>query len=113
LVTNIFRHMRLRPRLSSATVIGIALTLFLPKTIGGPTRALLTWDLGAGLYLGLAWTMMFRASIEKMRWRARIQDEGAAVILAFTVVAAVASLAAILLELIGIKGLSPRDQTLH
>lgn len=112
-VTNIFRYIRVRPRLSTATMIGIALALFLPKTIGGPTRALLTWDLGAGLYLGLAWTMMFRASIEKMRWRARIQDDGAAVILTLTVVAAVASLAAILLELIGIKSLSPRDQTLH
>ncbi len=112
-VTNIFRYMRVRPRLSTATVIGIALIVFLPRTISGPTRALFTWDLGAGLYLGLAWTMMFRASVEKMRWRASIQDDGAAVILALTVVAAVASLAAILLELIGIKGLSPRDQTLH
>ena len=113
LVTNIFRYVRVRPRLSTATMIGVVLALFLPKTISGPTRALLTWDVGAGLYLGLAWTMMFRASVEKMRWRARIQDDGAAAILALTVVASVASLAAILLELIGIKSLSPRDQTLH
>jgi uncharacterized membrane protein len=112
-VTNTFRYIRVRPRLSAATAIGIVLIAFLPKTIAGPTRALLAWDLGAGLYLGLAWTMMFRASVEKMRWRARIQDDGAEVILALTVVAAVASLAAILLELIGIKGLSPRLQTLH
>jgi uncharacterized membrane protein len=94
-------------------MLGIAVALFLPNTIAGTTRALFAWDLGAGLYLGLAWTMMFRASIEKMRWRARMQDDGAAVVLALTVVAAVASLAAILLELIGIKGLSPREQTLH
>jgi hypothetical protein len=112
-VTNTFRNIRVRPRLSAATAIGIVLIVLLPKTIAGPTRALLAWDLGAGLYLGLAWTMMFRASVEKMRWRARIQDDGAEVILALTVVAAVASLAAILLELIGIKGLSPRMQTLH
>ncbi len=112
-VTNTFRYIRVRPRLSAATAIGIVLIVFLPKTIAGPTRALLAWDLGAGLYLGLAWTMMFRANVEKMRWRARIQDDGAEVILALTVVAAVASLAAILLELIGIKGLSPRMQTLH
>jgi uncharacterized membrane protein len=112
-VTNTFRNIRVRPRLSAATAIGMVLIVLLPKTIAGPTRALLAWDLGAGLYLGLAWTMMFRASVEKMRWRARIQDDGAEVILALTVVAAVASLAAILLELIGIKGLSPQMQTLH
>ena len=106
--------MRLRPRLSAATLVGIALIVFLPRTIAGPTRALFAWDLGAGLYLGLALTMMFRSDVETMRRRAaRVQDDGAAVILALTVVAAVASLAAILLELSGIKGLSPREQTLH
>jgi uncharacterized membrane protein len=85
--------------------------MFLPKTLSGPTRALLAWDLGAGLYLVLAWTMMFRADVEKMRWRASREDDGAVVILVLTVVAAVASLAAILLELLGVKSLPASVQT--
>jgi uncharacterized membrane protein len=74
---------------------------------------LIAWDIGAGLYLVLAWTMMARASVEKMRWRARRQDDGALAVLALTVVAALASLAAIVLELIGIRSYPPGVQTLH
>ena len=113
LVKGIVRHMRLRPRLSGAILLGIGLVVLLPRSIWGPTRALLAWDLGAGTYLGLAWLMMVRSDIEKIRWRARIQDDGAAVILALTVVASIASLAAIVLELMGIRGLPPRTQTAH
>jgi len=112
-VKGVVRHVRLRPRLSGSILLGIGLMLLLPRSIWGPTRALLAWDLGAGTYLGLAWVMMIRSDIEKIRWRARIQDDGAAVILALTIVASVASLAAIVLELMGIKALPAHTQTLH
>jgi len=113
LVKGVVRHVRLRPRLSGAILLGIGLVVLLPRSIWGPTRALVAWDLGAGAYLGLAWVMMVRSDIEKIRLRAKIQDDGAAVILALTVVASIASLAAIVLELMGIKGLPPRAQTSH
>jgi uncharacterized membrane protein len=57
--------------------------------------------------------MMLRANVERMRRRAKDQDDGAVVILTLTVSAAVASLAAIVLELMGAKGDSPHVQHLH
>ena len=109
----LLHQIRVRPRLAlSAGVVATALVL-LPPSLSGPTRALVAWDTGTGLYLALAWAMMLRGSVEKMRWRARLQDDGAAVVLGLTVAAAVASLAAIVLELVGVKNYSPRAQTLH
>ena len=113
LMQGVFRHVRVRPRLAGAILLGIGLVVLLPRSISGPTRALLAWNFGAGTYLGLAWFMMVRSDIERIRWRAKIQDDGAAVILALTVVASIASLAAIVLELMGIKELPARTQTLH
>jgi uncharacterized membrane protein len=57
--------------------------------------------------------MIARATVDHMRWRARLQDDGAAAVLFFTVVAAIASLAAIILELTGMKALSPARQLFH
>jgi uncharacterized membrane protein len=107
------RQVRVRPRLVMATVVGLATILLIPARLSGPTRAVLAWDAGAGLYLGLAWIMMLRASVDQMRWRARRQDDGAVAVLGLTVFAAVASLAAIVLELIGVKSYPLRVQTLH
>jgi len=48
-----------------------------------------------------------------MKWRAQVQDDGAAAVLFLTVAAAVASLAAIVLELSGLKTYPPSKQGLH
>jgi uncharacterized membrane protein len=112
-MTRVLRSIRVRPRLAVAAVIGLSILFLLPRTIAGPTRALAAWDVGAGLYLALAWTMMARSSVEKMRWRAKRQDDGALAVLTLTVIASVASLAAIVLELIGIKDQTSAVQTLH
>ena len=113
-LARVFLHqIRVRPRLVTATMVGLGIALLLPATVSGPTRALLAWDVGAGLYLILAWTMMLGASVEQMRRRAKLQDDGAAAVLALTVLAAVASLAAIVLELIGVRSYPPRVQSLH
>lgn len=112
-ITGMLRSVRVRPRLAVATVIGLSALLVFPRTIAGPTRALAAWDVGVSLYLVLAWTMMARGSVQKMRWRAKRQDDGALVVLALTIIASVASLAAIVLELIGIKNQAPSVQTSH
>ena len=109
----LLHQIRARPRLVTATLVGLSTLLLIPATVSGPTRALLAWDAGAGLYLALAWTMMLRGSVDQMRWRARRQDDGAVVVLGLTVFASMASLAAIVLELIGVKSYSPHVQTLH
>jgi len=109
----VLQQLRVRPRLVTATIVGLTVAALLPSWVSAPTRALLAWDAGAGLYLVLAWIMMFRATVDRMQWRARRQDDGAAVVLALTVSAAVASLAAIAVELIGVKSYPPGVQTLH
>jgi uncharacterized membrane protein len=113
LITKFWHQVRARPRLAIAGLTGTVTFLLLPPTMASSTRALATWDIGAGLYLLLAWIMIHRSSVEHMRWRARIQDDGAAVVLVLTVVAAVASLAAIVLELSGLKGYAPTGQGFH
>lgn len=112
-IDKLWRQARARPRLATSCLAGILAFLALPHEMARSTRALVTWDIGAGLYLLLAWVMMARASLDHMRWRARIQDDGARVVLILTVAAAVASLAAIIIELSDLKTLTPLRQGLH
>ena len=109
----LLHQIRVRPRLVTATIVGLAMLAVLPTTLSPTTRVLVAWDVGAGLYLALAWTMMLRANVERMRRRAKEQDDGAVAVLGLTVFASLASLAAIVLELMGAKGHSPHEQHLH
>ncbi len=109
----VWHQIRARPRLVIATLCGALAFSLLPSTFASSTRALVTWDVGAGLYLILAWIVIGRASVEHMRWRARVQDDGAAVVLFLTVAGAIASLAAIVIELSGLKALPSVRQGLH
>ncbi len=113
LIAKLWHSMRVRPRLLASVIAGVLAFLLLPPKFSASTRGLITWDVGAGLYLLLAWVMMGRASLEHMRWRARVQDDGAAVILFLTVAAAFASLAAMVLELAGLKTGTRVGQGLH
>jgi uncharacterized membrane protein len=112
-ITKFWHQVRARPRLISSGLSGVLAFLLLPSSLAFSTQALVTWDIGAGLYLMLAWIMIGRSSVEHMRWRARIQDDGAAVVLVLTVAAAIASLAAIILELSGLKTYPPTRQGFH
>jgi uncharacterized membrane protein len=102
------RTIRVRPRLSISVLVGLICLALLPRE-PGTVRPLLAWDAGVGLYLVLAWVMMLRSDMDRMRRRANVEDDGAAVILVLTIVASIASLAAILLELIDVSDL-PRHQ---
>jgi uncharacterized membrane protein len=109
----VLHHLRVRPRLTLAASVCLAALVLLPHQLPGTTRLLVAWDVGAGLYLALAWSVMWRADIKRMRQRARRQDDGALAVLALTVATPVASLAAIVLELVGVRSYPPREQTLH
>jgi len=63
------------------------------------TRALVGWDVFTGLYLVLAYIMMFRCGHGHMKARAALQDEGRLLILLMTQLGALASIAAIVFEL--------------
>ena len=107
--------LRIRARIRLVAALAAALLAFfaLPRQLSDSTRALLTWDLSAALYLALTWSLMLRASLPRTRWGARIQRDGAVMVLSLTVAAAVASLAAILIELSGLNALPAEQQDLH
>jgi len=90
-----------RPRLFIAIAWAVAVGMLLPSTLGvhPVTRLLIAWNAGTVLYVALAATMMLRSSSQKMRYRAQLQDDGQLAILMLACLAAIASLAAIAVEL--------------
>jgi uncharacterized membrane protein len=109
------RQVRARPRLFIATLTGIAVGLFLPQNVAShaATRWLIAWNTGTALYVLLAAVMMIRSSTNHMRHRAQLQDDGALVILALVVVAAIASLVAIAGELVVVKDMHGPIKAAH
>ena len=96
------RIVRAHPRLSIAAVIGLIVIAALHGA--EPARRMLVgWDVGIALYLVLVYSMMARCDIEHIRRQAALTDEGRVALLVLTVVAAMASLGAIIAEL----GISP------
>lgn len=94
-----------RPRLFTSILAGVLVSVFLPESLAlhEITRAIIGWNVGAWLYLMLAARMVFWTSHEKMRTRAIAQDDGKFVVLGMVVVAAIASLGAIVAELAVVK----------
>lgn len=90
-----------RPRLFSSILVGVLVVYFLPKSFAMHeiTRVIIGWNVGAWLYLMLAARMMFWTTHEKMRARALVQDDGKFVVLGMVIVAAIASLGAIVAQL--------------
>jgi uncharacterized membrane protein len=93
------RVIRARPRLSVSGAVGLVAAVALPTAWPLTGRLLVAWDIGVALYLALAYHLMAGAQIDHIRQRAAMEDEGQYGILLLTVAAALASLAAILVEL--------------
>jgi len=90
----------LHARLVISTAVGVAVTLALTTTDSRlPTKLLVGWDVGVGLYLLLIYWQVSGAPVNHIRRRAAIQDEGAAALLILVPAAAIASLAAVVAEL--------------
>src|SRR3954447_1964493 len=96
-----WRLVRTRPRLFISAALGLAvLALTFPIFDWRPvTKLLVGWNVGIGLYLILAFSLMARSDVHRIRRRAANQDEGSIALLVLIVVAAMASLAAIFSEL--------------
>jgi uncharacterized membrane protein len=111
----IIRQLQVRPRLFIATALGALIMALLPPGVveSLTTRMLIAWNTGVLLYLVMVGVMMARASPEQMRWRAKLEDEGQLTILALVIVAAVASLVAIVAELSQAKEMSQAARFLH
>jgi uncharacterized membrane protein len=77
------------------------------------TRGLIGWNAGAISYLVLSIAMMTNATHASMQKRAASQGDRQITILLFVVLAAVASLVAIVVELASVKTLSANDKAAH
>jgi uncharacterized membrane protein len=85
-----------RPRLLIAVAIGIAAGLLSPASLGPALRAVIGWDSGATVFLGLTLVMAAQATPESIRRRAAQEDLARWLFLALMAVAAFFSMFAIL-----------------
>jgi uncharacterized membrane protein len=90
-----FRVVRARPRLFIAALVGAIVIALAPPAWWLPTRLIVGWDTGVALYLIAACQLSLSGDIKSMRQRAQMEDEGRIGILMLTVIAALASLGAI------------------
>jgi len=111
----VVRLLLARPRLYIAAAVAVVIGWVLPSAaaLHPVTRWLVAWNAGALLYILLAAVMMVRSSEHHMRMRARLQDDGAWVILTLVAVAGVTSLAAIAFELTLVREAHGMLRTLH
>jgi uncharacterized membrane protein len=98
--------LRAHPRLLLAVLLALAIGLLAPSTIVPLDRVLLAWNGGCWFYLLALWLLMLRATPERIRHVARIEDERAAAVLTAVCIGMVMSLLAIILELARAKGMS-------
>jgi uncharacterized membrane protein len=98
--------------LISLIVAGLAY-LVLPSSILLVTRIIMTWDVGVICLLILTWNMMNRATPQRMRRDAQIEDESRLTILILFVASSCASLLAIAYILKNSQGLPQWQLTLH
>jgi uncharacterized membrane protein len=82
-----------------ASAITVVSVFLLPDTWRLPTRILVGWNVGVAVYLLHAFITIARFDLKGARERAASEDEGAMLVLALTVVAAAASVAAIVAQL--------------
>ncbi len=94
-----------RPRLMAGLLAGLVVYVITgPWIVRDITRGLIAWDVGVLAFLALALSSMVEADHERMKKRALQHDEGRHFILILTLVAAIASVAAIAAELATAKG---------
>jgi uncharacterized membrane protein len=82
-------------RLGLALALAVGALVALPDAISWHTRLVASWDLGAFVYLGLAWGLIARSDAEGTRAHALVQDQSSYLIFLFVVSAAFASIVAI------------------
>jgi uncharacterized membrane protein len=107
------RLIQARPRLFICIAIGIVLALIQPHDWQLATRLLIAWNGAVILYLILGAHMMMRADKLSIRRRAQLTDDGKYAFLGLSILAAIASFTAIVLELAGVKDLAGSDKAVH
>jgi uncharacterized membrane protein len=95
--------------------LGAALFAYLltPEPFAYQTRALITWNAGAMMYLALAWSTIILADSGTTRMRARMQDSSRYIIFVLVVTAATVSVVAIGFLLGNVKELAFWPRTIR
>ena len=104
------------PRLSIAVALGVAAGIasaFIAPQITLITKCLIAWNVGVWIYLGLIMLRTFRTNAEDVERISLIEDENASQVLFTVCIAALASLAAITLELAGSKEMTADARAMH
>ena len=95
-----------RPRLTLSVILGIVTVFLLPAHLRFVTKALVGWNTTVWAYLIMMWWLMARVDHAKVMRIAQQEDKRGAIVLTMLSIAAVASLAAIVLELSAAKELA-------
>lgn len=103
----------LHPRLLLAAFIGLLAGFSLHGRYTPIQCAVIGWNCGVWLYLGMIWFLMVRSERNDVKQFAEQEDESASVVLILVCVAATASLAAIVLLLGTAKNLTGTARALH
>ncbi|MCD5988958.1 DUF1345 domain-containing protein [Pseudomonas phytophila] len=104
------------PRLSIATALGLASGLaaaIITPQISITSKCLIAWNVAVWVYLVLILIRTFRTNAADAERISMVEDENAGLVLVTVCVAALASLAAITLELAGSKAMTTDDRALH
>jgi uncharacterized membrane protein len=91
-------HFKARPRMLTAAAVGVAAGLLAPAGTA-VTQVLIGWNAGVWLYLVLIGLSMYRSDHGRLQRAAMAHAEGALTVSVMVVLACLASLAAIVLEL--------------
>lgn len=86
-----------------AVLASIAVFALLTSGQFNAANFLACWNVGAGVYLVLSWYRMLTADVRRMRKRAEDLDFSDSLVLVLSILAALASLAGIIIELAGVK----------
>jgi uncharacterized membrane protein len=97
--TYLRRLLEARSRLFFSAALGIAIIFALPETLRLTTRLVLGWDIATLFYIALTGHLIITSTVETCRKRAALYDEGDWIILLATLLGAIASFAAIIIEL--------------
>jgi uncharacterized membrane protein len=101
------------PRLWVSFIAGCALFFFLPQHWSILSRVLICWNVGTILFLALIFFWMTHLTAEQICTKYIEEDESAPIILAVVIIAAVASLFAIVEPLATIKQVSGSVRAAH
>lgn len=82
-------------RLFISALLYVLIVILLPDDYRTASQLLIGWDVGVALYLTLAFIMIARSDTRHIRRHAALEDEGSYAVPVLTVIAAMASLGAI------------------